>query len=302
MLQIHDADGVRVLTLDRPEKLNAMTTALYRACAGALAEAAASDAIGAVVITGNGRAFCAGNDLGELMGAAAGDAGADQGAAFAAFMDAVSTFPKPFLAAVNGVGVGIGMTLLPYCDVALIAESARLRGPFVPLGVAPEAGSSATLAATMGWQRAARLLLSGAWLERGRRRRERAGARGRSRRRGARAHGGDRTRDRDRGTARVDCRDEDVHRRCPPRSRCRRPGTRGCGFRRPVRHRGAGHRDHVLIARPYGNPFVITARNAGYAGLDVPSLRRSPALSHTSPGSADWSRIDFHASGPVNAA
>ena len=164
MLQSHDEGGVRVLTLDRPEKLNAMTSALYRACAENLAEAAANDEVGAVVLTGNGRGFCAGNDLGELMGAATGDAGADQGASFAAFMDAISTFPKPLLAAVNGVGVGIGMTLLPYCDVALIAESARLRGPFVPLGVAPEAGSSATFAALMGSQRAARILLSGAWV------------------------------------------------------------------------------------------------------------------------------------------
>ena len=164
MLQSHDEGGVRVLTLDRPEKLNAMTSALYRACAENLAEAAANDEVGAVVLTGSGRGFCAGNDLGELMSAATGDAGADQGASFAAFMDAISTFPKPLLAAVNGVGVGIGMTLLPYCDVALIAESARLRGPFVPLGVAPEAGSSATFAALMGWQRAARILLSGAWV------------------------------------------------------------------------------------------------------------------------------------------
>src|SRR6478736_3812189 len=164
MLQTYDEGGVRLLTLDRPDKLNAMTTALYRACADSLAEAATSDSIGAVVLTGNGRAFCAGNDLGELMGAAGGEAGADQGAAFAAFMDGISTFPKALLAAVNGVGVGIGMTLLPYCDAALIAESARLKGPFVPLGVAPEAGSSATFAALMGWQRAARILLSGAWV------------------------------------------------------------------------------------------------------------------------------------------
>jgi enoyl-CoA hydratase/carnithine racemase len=164
MLQTHDDGGVRVLTLDRPDKLNAMTSALYRACAENLAEAAANDQIGAVVLTGAGRGFCAGNDLGELMGAAAGEAGADQGASFAAFMDGVSNFPKALLAAVNGVGVGIGMTLLPYCDAALIAESARLKGPFVPLGVAPEAGSSATFAALMGWQRAARILLSGKWV------------------------------------------------------------------------------------------------------------------------------------------
>jgi enoyl-CoA hydratase/carnithine racemase len=164
MLQSHDDGGVRVLTLDRPDKLNAMTSALYRACAENLAEAVTNDQVGAVVLTGAGRGFCAGNDLGELMGAAAGEAGADQGESFAAFMNAISTFPKALLAAVNGVGVGIGMTLLPYCDAALIAESARLKGPFVPLGVAPEAGSSATFAALMGWQRASRILLSGAWV------------------------------------------------------------------------------------------------------------------------------------------
>jgi enoyl-CoA hydratase/carnithine racemase len=167
MLQTHDEDGVRVLTLDRPDKLNAMTSALYRACADNLAAAAADDGVGAVVLTGNGRAFCAGNDLGELMSAASGEAGgsgAEQGHAFGAFMEAITTFPKPLLAAVNGLGVGIGMTLLPYCDTALIAESARLKGPFVPLGVAPEAGSSATFTALMGWQRAARILLTGAWI------------------------------------------------------------------------------------------------------------------------------------------
>jgi enoyl-CoA hydratase/carnithine racemase len=164
VLQISDSGGVRLLTLDRPEKLNAMTSGLYRACAAALDDAAASDAIGAVVVTGAGRGFCAGNDLGELMGAAAGEAGTDQGGAFGAFMDAIATFPKALLAAVNGVGVGIGMTMLAYCDVAVIAESARLRGPFVSLGVAPEAGSSATFPAIMGWQRASRVLLTGAWV------------------------------------------------------------------------------------------------------------------------------------------
>jgi len=164
MLKTHDEGGVRLLTFDRPDKLNAMTTALYRACAASLDEAADDDGVGAVVLTGAGRGFCAGVDLGELMGAAAGEPGVDQGGAFAAFMDAISGFPKALLAAVNGVGVGIGMTLLPYCDAALIAESARLRGPFVSLGVAPEAASSATFAALMGWQRAAYTLLSGRWV------------------------------------------------------------------------------------------------------------------------------------------
>jgi enoyl-CoA hydratase/carnithine racemase len=169
MLEIHDDGGVRVITLDRPEKLNAMTTAMYRACADALEAAAGDEAIAAVVLTGRGRAFCAGNDLGELAAAASAEAGdrgpADQGAAFEAFLDALMNCPKALLAAVNGVAVGIGMTLLPYCDIALVAESARLRAPFVPLGVTTEAASSVTLPAVMGWQQAARVLLTGAWID-----------------------------------------------------------------------------------------------------------------------------------------
>jgi enoyl-CoA hydratase/carnithine racemase len=164
VLRVDDDGGVRILTLDRPDKLNAMTVGLYKACADAFAEAAADDAIGAVVLTGSGRGFCAGNDLGELQAAAAGESSADQGEGFAAFMEAIANFPKALLAAVNGVAVGIGMTLLPYCDMALVAESARMRAPFVPLGVTSEAASSATFPAVMGWQRASRILLTGAWV------------------------------------------------------------------------------------------------------------------------------------------
>lgn len=169
MLDIHDDGAVRILTLDRPQKLNAFTTAMYQACADALVAAAGDDRVAAVVLTGRGRAFSAGNDLDELAATAAagpGDLGpAAQGAAFAAFLDALTDCPKALLAAVNGVAVGIGMTLLPYCDVALVAESARLRVPFVPLGVTTEAASSVTLPAVMGWQRAARVLLTGAWID-----------------------------------------------------------------------------------------------------------------------------------------
>ena len=164
MLQIDDDGGVRRLTFDRPEKLNAMNTALYRASAEALSEAAEDDRVGAVVVTGAGRGFCAGVDLSDLAAAALGEQADDRGDAFGAFMQAVTEFPKPLLAAVNGVAVGIGMTMLPYCDVTVIAESARLRGPFVSLGVAPEAGSSYTFPALMGWPRAARVLLTGAWI------------------------------------------------------------------------------------------------------------------------------------------
>ncbi|HEX6312488.1 MAG TPA: enoyl-CoA hydratase-related protein [Acidimicrobiia bacterium] len=165
-LRIADADGVRLLTLDRPEVLNAFDTALYLACADALTEAAGRDDVAVVVITGEGRAFSAGQDLAE-MAALGNPAAADAGAAhgFPAFVDAVMAFPKPLLAAVNGIGIGIGLTLLPHCDLVLIADTARLRGPFVPLGVVPEAAASVTLPAVMGNQRAAHLLFTGAWID-----------------------------------------------------------------------------------------------------------------------------------------
>lgn len=169
MLEIQDDGAVRILTFDRPQKLNAMTTAMYQACADALVTAASDDGVAAVVLTGRGRAFSAGNDLDELAATVAAgpdDPGpAAQGAAFDAFLNALMDCPKALLAAVNGLAVGIGMTLLPYCDIALVAESARLRVPFVPLGVTTEAASSVTLQTVMGWQRAARVLLTGAWID-----------------------------------------------------------------------------------------------------------------------------------------
>src|SRR4051812_23097170 len=84
--------------------------------------------------------------------------------AFPLFVDVLSTFPKPVLAAVNGVGVGIGATMLAHCDIVLIADSARLRTPFTSLGVAPEAASSYLFPIRMGWQRAARVLFTSEWI------------------------------------------------------------------------------------------------------------------------------------------
>ena len=163
-LRIADADGVRLLTLDRPEVLNAFDTPLYLACADALHEAAGRDDIAVVVLTGAGRAFSAGQDLAE-MAALGTDTDAAAAHGFPTFLDAVTAFPKPLLAAVNGIGIGIGLTLLPHCDLVLIADTARLRGPFVPLGVVPEAAASVTLPAIMGKQRASHLLFTGAWID-----------------------------------------------------------------------------------------------------------------------------------------
>ncbi len=165
MLQIDERnDGrVRVLTLDRPEALNAFDTALYNACAGALRDASAADDVRCVVITGRGRAFSAGQDLGEMNRLGSGDTdGAQHG--FPNFLEALSHFDKPIIAAVNGLGVGIGFTMLLQCDLVMMAHSARLRAPFVPLGVVPEAAGSYLMPAVMGNQRAAHMLYTGTWL------------------------------------------------------------------------------------------------------------------------------------------
>ncbi len=165
MLDIDDRfDGrVRILTLNRPEALNAFDTALYNAGAAALREAAADDAVRCVIVTGTGRSFSAGQDLAEMGRIGTGDAdGAGHG--FPRFLDAVMTFDKPLLAAVNGLGVGIGFTMLLHCDIVVLAHAARLRAPFVPLGVVPEASGSVLMPAVMGNQRASYFLYTGKWM------------------------------------------------------------------------------------------------------------------------------------------
>jgi enoyl-CoA hydratase/carnithine racemase len=160
----HRNEGrVRVLTLNRPEALNAFDTALYLTCADALRDASADDDVRCVVITGRGRAFSAGQDLAEMGRIGTGDAdGAGHG--FPMFINAVMGFEKPLIAAVNGLGVGIGLTLLLHCDIVVLAHAARLRAPFVPLGVVPEAASSLLMPAVMGNQRASYFLYTGRWM------------------------------------------------------------------------------------------------------------------------------------------
>jgi len=172
---VDDADGVRLITFNRPDKLNAFDGELYRAVTDALTEAATDPEIAVAVLTGAGRAFSAGQDLGEMARLSSPDERAASGAAltsetasghgFVGLLAAVTTFPKPLVAAVNGLGVGLGLTLLPHCDLVLIAADARLRAPFVSLGVAPEAAGSYTLPAAMGWQAAAYAFFTADWID-----------------------------------------------------------------------------------------------------------------------------------------
>lgn len=154
---------VQLLKLNRPDALNAFNDDLYDAIRSALDEAASSPDVAVVVMTGEGRAFSAGQDLAELESPRRHEDGLAHG--FPPFIECVEAFPKPLMVAVNGIAVGIGLTLLPHCDLVLIADDARLRAPFVSLGVTAEAGSTHLLPETIGWQESAHLLYTASWLD-----------------------------------------------------------------------------------------------------------------------------------------
>lgn len=163
ILVTDDHGAVRVLRLNRPDKRNAFNQALWYALARALEEAGADDSVSCVVVTGTGESFTAGQDLGEMADPSVFADGQEPG--YRVLMPVIEEFPKPLLAAVNGVGVGIGLTILPHCDLVFMAEEARLKAPFVSLGVTTEASASLLLPAALGWQRAAELLFTEPWVD-----------------------------------------------------------------------------------------------------------------------------------------
>jgi enoyl-CoA hydratase/carnithine racemase len=146
-------DAVLRLTIDRVEKKNALTDAIYADLAHGLKTAATDPDIRVALITGAGNVFTAGNDIADFAAVAAGLADiADRNVH--AFLAGLAGFPKPLVAAVPGLAVGIGTTMLLHCDYVLVAESARLSVPFVNLATVPEAGSSLLLPARIGHPRA----------------------------------------------------------------------------------------------------------------------------------------------------
>lgn len=160
-----DVDGVRILTFDRSERLNSFTAADYRDLHVALDACLTDDSVHAVVLTGAGRAFSAGADRSLLNFAPDGADQRGAGTEFNRLLEVLGGFDKPLLAAVNGVAVGIGATMLMYCDLVLVAETARLRLPFTELGIVPEAGSSALLPRRVRWPDLTWALLSSEWID-----------------------------------------------------------------------------------------------------------------------------------------
>lgn len=165
MLHERREGAVAWLTFDRPERLNAFTGTGYHELGVALQRLAHDDRARAVVLTGSGRVFSAGADRSLLDAAAPNTVRQHAGDEFLLLLDILGRFEKPLLAAVNGVAVGFGCTLLLYCDLVLIAETARLRFPFTALGIVPEAGSSALLPTRMRWADAMWAMLSSEWID-----------------------------------------------------------------------------------------------------------------------------------------
>jgi enoyl-CoA hydratase/carnithine racemase len=154
---IERAEGVLSIVLNRPDKKNAITAAMYQEMADGFYEAEKDATVRAVLMRGNGGVFSAGNDLDDFLN----DPPKDLSAPVFEFLRRISTCPKPVVAAAAGVAVGIGTTMLLHCDLVYAASATKFSLPFAQLGLCPEAASSMLLPRIAGYQRAAEKLLTG---------------------------------------------------------------------------------------------------------------------------------------------
>ena len=154
---VTEEDGIRIVRMNRPEKKNALTQTMYTEMTHALREAEARDAIRCVVLTGSPGAFCAGSDISDFQRRAEGGLKP----VTVDFLHALARNPKPLLAAVDGLAIGIGTTMLLHCDYVVAARGATFATPFTKLGLIPEAASSLLGPMRMGHARAFALLVMG---------------------------------------------------------------------------------------------------------------------------------------------
>lgn len=149
--------AIQILSFNRPEKMNALTREMYAGLANGLNEAAGDFAVRAVVITCEGEHFTAGNDISDFLANPPTSEDSD----VARFLGSLLEFPKPLIAAVKGNAVGVGTTMLLHCDVVIAGPTAKFSMPFASLGLVPEAGSSYLFPLLVGYQRAAKIFLTG---------------------------------------------------------------------------------------------------------------------------------------------
>jgi enoyl-CoA hydratase/carnithine racemase len=158
-ITVTDEGGVRLVRIQRPDKKNALTAAMYDALASALVTARTQTPVRCIVVAGVPGAFCAGNDLDDFRKAAESGEGLGENAI--RFLHALATCDKPLVAAVDGLAIGIGTTMLLHCDYVVAARGSRFTTPFVSLGLVPEAASSLLAPRLMGQRHAFALLVLG---------------------------------------------------------------------------------------------------------------------------------------------
>ena len=154
---VHTEAGVMTLTLNRVDKKNSITAAMYSTLADALDQAKADAAVRVVLLQGDATVFSAGNDIGDFLHKPP----AGQDSPVFRFLHGIAAFPKPIVAAVCGPAVGIGTTMLFHCDLVYAGDNAAFALPFVNLGLCPEAASSLLVPQMFGYHRAAEALLLG---------------------------------------------------------------------------------------------------------------------------------------------
>ena len=147
----------QVIRFNRPEKMNAITRDMYAGLTSALNDAAGDFGVRAVVITSEGDHFTAGNDIKDFMANPPTEESSDG----ARFLASLLEFPKPLIAAVKGNAVGVGTTMLLHCDIVIASPNTSFSMPFTSLGLVPEAGSTKLFPELVGYQRAARIFMTG---------------------------------------------------------------------------------------------------------------------------------------------
>jgi enoyl-CoA hydratase/carnithine racemase len=157
LVVVKDAAGVRTIRMNRPDKKNALTQPMYDAMTAALRESQANAAIRCIMLAGGAGAFCAGSDIGEFQRRV--ETGLES--ITIEFLHTLARNQKPIVAAVGGLAVGIGTTMLFHCDHVVAATSATFTTPFIKLGLIPEAASSLLAPQRMGYARAFALLVMG---------------------------------------------------------------------------------------------------------------------------------------------
>jgi enoyl-CoA hydratase/carnithine racemase len=160
-LIVTDEAATRVITLRRPEKKNAITQDMYRAMSDAIDTAQYNPAIRCIIITGGSGVFTAGNDLEDFLNDGTSNADAPRASNAMKFLYSLAQNVKPIIAAVDGIAIGIGTTMLFHCDYVLASKTATFSTPFIHLGLVPEGASSLLMPRTMGHQRAFAMLVMG---------------------------------------------------------------------------------------------------------------------------------------------